>query len=267
MEENYLEDMAAEMSVGGKVALVTGGAQGLGRAFTVELLKRGAKVAITDVNEDVGRATQAELCAEYGQDSVDFRVCDVTNSAAMAEAFSSIKETFGGLDIVINNAGVGNLEKGVWQNMVGVNVTGTFQGTMLAIEHMRRDKGGKGGVIINIASMAGINPNPCGPVYAGTKAAILHFSRSWAANPDMVQQGLRINVVCPAFADTSLYRKILDFSTAYQPQIAQMIIDRVGLMTPEYVAENVMELIEDTSKHGAVMTLSATEGKGYRSTA
>ncbi|XP_005103971.2 15-hydroxyprostaglandin dehydrogenase [NAD(+)] [Aplysia californica] len=250
------------MSVSGKVALITGAAQGLGRAFSEELLKKGAKVGLTDMNEEAGQATVSEFSTKYGQNKVFFMKCDVTSEAQMEETFQTIKERLGGLDIVINNAGIGSEFNG-WEKTVDVNVKGVLRGSMLAMEHMRRDKGGNGGVIINVSSMGGINPNPCGPVYSATKAAVLMYSLSWALNPELTMNGLRINALAPSFVDTQLYQGLSDQSTIHVPQIAEKIIERVGIMTPQSVAENMMELIEDQTKNGAVMKLSKVGGKEY----
>jgi len=257
-----LSTSSVQMSVNGKVAMVTGAAMGLGRAFTEELLKKGAKVAFTDINETVGQSTLADLSSKYGQNMVTFIKCDVTKEEEVKESFKSVKEKLGNIDIMINNAGLGLEFKG-WEKSVEVNVMGTIRGSNYAIEHMRRDKGGNGGVIVNISSMAGINPNPCGPIYSATKGAIIMFSLSWAVSPELQKNGIRINVLAPAFADTKLYQNLQDEDSIHVPQVASLIKNKVGCMTPEFVAENMMELIEDETKNGAIMKLSQNGGKDY----
>ncbi|CAG5123110.1 unnamed protein product [Candidula unifasciata] len=128
---------------------------------------------------------------------------------------------------------------------------------------MRRDKGGNGGVIVNIASMAGINPNPCGPVYGATKSAIIMYSQAWAKNPELAANGVRINVLAPAFADTALVAKMKDTTTIHLPTVADQIIARVGIMTPEDVAEALFELVDDQNKTGAVLKIAKATGKEY----
>uniref|UniRef100_A0A0B6YQ65 15-hydroxyprostaglandin dehydrogenase [NAD(+)] n=2 Tax=Arion vulgaris TaxID=1028688 RepID=A0A0B6YQ65_9EUPU len=136
------------MSLSGKAAIVTGAAQGLGKAFSEVMLQNGAKVALTDYSSDHGLKTLAEFQTKYGENKVMFMKCDVTSKEEMAETFQTVKERFGGLDIVINNAGVGFEMGDLWEKTVDVNLKGTIRGTILGIEHMRRDNGGHGGVIV-----------------------------------------------------------------------------------------------------------------------
>ncbi|XP_055889405.1 15-hydroxyprostaglandin dehydrogenase [NAD(+)]-like isoform X1 [Biomphalaria glabrata] len=251
------------MSCTGKVALVTGAAQGLGKAFCEILLKNGAKVGLTDVNAELGSRTAAEFESKYGKNRVVFQKCDVTSTSDFTDAFQKIKSTLGGLDIVVNNAGVGFEMGNKWELTVDINVKGTIKGTMLAMDNMRKDKGGQGGVIVNVASMAGINPNPCGPVYGATKSAIITFSQCWAKNPELLQNGVRINVLAPAFAETEMMKGLSDKSSIHAPVIVEMIKQKVGIMTPEFVAEAFYELVEDQTKTGAILKVAQTTGKQY----
>ncbi|XP_059152452.1 15-hydroxyprostaglandin dehydrogenase [NAD(+)]-like [Physella acuta] len=252
------------MSSTGKVALVTGAAQGLGKAFCEILLKNGAKVALTDFNKDVGEKTLKEFEAKYGQNRVIFLQCDVSNMAQMEETFKKVKESQGGLDIVINNAGVGGEMGDQWIKTIDINVKGTIKGTMLGIDLMRKDKGGNGGVIVNLSSMSALNPNPCGPVYSATKSAIICFSQAWSRNPELAQNGVRVNVLAPAFADTQLVQSLINGQTqTYAPAIQKVFFEKAGIMTPETVAEALYELVDDQNKTGAVLKISQAGGKDY----
>ncbi|XP_071082029.1 15-hydroxyprostaglandin dehydrogenase [NAD(+)]-like [Haliotis cracherodii] len=250
------------MKVSGKVALVTGAAQGLGKAFAASLLENGAKVLFSDVNEEKGQATLKEFEKKYGQDNVVFLRGDVTSQADMEATFRLVREKFGGLDIMCNNAGVGGESCDMWEKTVDINLKGSIRGTTLAMDMMRRDKGGRGGVIVNMASMAGINPNPFGPVYCATKFAIVGFSRSWALNPECVDNGIRINMLCPAFADTALVADI-ESTAVGSPTAAKEFIDKIGIMTPEYVAEGFLDLVQDETRNGSVLKMAKTFGKVY----
>ncbi|CAG5127036.1 unnamed protein product [Candidula unifasciata] len=251
------------MSIKDKVAIVTGAAQGLGREFCEMLLRNGAKVVLTDLNKDQGTRAVSELRKIYGLHKTMFIQCDVTSQAQMNEMFKTVKEQYGRPEIVINNAGVGFEMGQLWEKTVDVNVKGTIRCTMLAMEYMRRDSGGAGGVIVNIASVAGINPNPCGPVYGATKSAIILFSQAWAKNPELLSNGVRINVLAPAFVETDLLAKLADKTTIHAPEIAEQIIDRVGVLRPETVAEALLDLINDQTKNGAILTISKNTGKRY----
>lgn len=250
------------MSLQGKVAIVTGAAQGLGRAFSEILLKNGAKVMLSDVNKANGEKTLSELRSQFGQGQADFVKCDVTSQKEIDAMFAAAKSKLGGIDIVVNNAGVG-IEGDKWELTIDINVKGTIKGTTTALNHLRKDKGGKGGVIVNVASMAGLNPNPCGPVYGASKAAIIMFSQCWAMNPDVSGNGVRINVLAPAFADTDMVRQLKEGSGVNRPEMAAKIIDMVGVMKVEDVAAALLELITDESKTSAVLKISAKTGKTY----
>ncbi|XP_028838417.1 15-hydroxyprostaglandin dehydrogenase [NAD(+)]-like isoform X2 [Denticeps clupeoides] len=143
------------MSLSGKVAVVTGAAQGLGKAFARVLLKNGTKVALLDVDEDAGAATEAALRDEFGSDATLFLRCDVCSDEEMKNAFQKTLQQFGRLDVVCNNAGIINETN--WQKMVDVNLNGVVRGTYLALQHMKKENGGQGGVIINVASMAAVD--------------------------------------------------------------------------------------------------------------
>ncbi|XP_051761110.1 15-hydroxyprostaglandin dehydrogenase [NAD(+)] isoform X3 [Ctenopharyngodon idella] len=146
------------MSLHGKVALVTGGAQGIGRAVVEDLLGNGAKVALVDLNQSVGEECKSDLDGQFGEDNCIFIQCDVTDGGKLKDAFQNTVEKFGRLDIVINNAGINN-EKN-WEKTIEVNLTSVIKGTYLALEHMSKEYGKEGGVIINVSSMAG-SRSPC----------------------------------------------------------------------------------------------------------
>ncbi|XP_055955674.1 15-hydroxyprostaglandin dehydrogenase [NAD(+)] [Patella vulgata] len=253
------------MSVTGKVAIVTGAAMGLGKAFCKILLENGAKVFMTDVNEAAAQVTLKEFQAQFGVNVVTFMKCDVSSKQQMEDAFKATKEKFGGLDIVCNNAGIGGETDPLWEKAVDINLKGCIRGTHLALQYMRQDQGGRGGVIVNISSMAGLNPNPFGPVYCATKHAIVGFSRSVAMFPETAQNGVRINILCPAFVDTNLVSSLAE-ENCLSVSKAKIYAHKDGLMTPDYVAEGFLELVTDNSKNGAILKMGKTFGKVYHET-
>ncbi|XP_025076167.1 15-hydroxyprostaglandin dehydrogenase [NAD(+)]-like [Pomacea canaliculata] len=250
------------MKVDGLAALVTGGAQGLGKAFTEILLKNGAKVLFTDIDEKIGKSTLAQYQKLYGQNNVLFIQADVTSQEQMEESFQLAKTSFGRLDILCNNAGIGGESGDAWEKSIDINLKGSIRCCRLAMEYMRRDKGGQGGVIVNIASMGGLKPQPYGPVYSAGKAGLIMYTRSVAANPEFLACGVRISTLCPAFADTQLVANVSK-GTCLNTEKALEQIKAVGVMTVEYVAEGFYELVTDDSKNGAVLTMSKHTGKKY----
>ncbi|MGH0163557.1 UNVERIFIED_CONTAM: hypothetical protein FKN15_071027, partial [Acipenser sinensis] len=124
----------------------------------------------------------------------------------LADAFKRTVEHFGKLDIVINNAGINN-EKN-WEKTIEVNLTSVVKGTYLGLEHMSKEHGKQGGVIINVSSMAAFLHSPHQPVYTATKYGVVGFTRAIAEASEIENYGVRINVLCPAFVDTPLLQSI-----------------------------------------------------------
>ncbi|XP_041042031.1 15-hydroxyprostaglandin dehydrogenase [NAD(+)] isoform X2 [Carcharodon carcharias] len=151
-----MEELAAptgtQMDLTGKVALVTGAAQGIGRSFSEALLRCGAKVALVDLNRSTGEACKKELDGEFDATHSVFIVCDVGSEDQLKCAFKKTLDLFGSLDIVCNNAGINNENN--WEQTINVNLTSVIRGTYMALEYMSKENGGKGGVIVNMASLA-----------------------------------------------------------------------------------------------------------------
>ncbi|KAG4070723.1 hypothetical protein HA402_005582 [Bradysia odoriphaga] len=184
------------MDLKGKVALVSGGATGLGRTFCEELLRHGAKVSICDLDSDAGENAQKYLSETFGKDRILFCHCDVTDYVQYEEAFQSTLAEFDGLDIVVNNAEIMNDK--FWELEVDVNLNGAIRGTLLGLQFMGRDKGGQGGVVVNIGSAASFRPQVFSPpIYTATKHAILGLSRSCGDAYHYSTSGVRVIALCP----------------------------------------------------------------------
>uniref|UniRef100_A0A3B4XW10 Zgc:56585 n=1 Tax=Seriola lalandi dorsalis TaxID=1841481 RepID=A0A3B4XW10_SERLL len=132
------------------VAVVTGAALGIGKAITEILLQNGAKVVVLDVNETPGKSLKEDLDKQYGQERTLFLNCDVESQEQIKAALQKTVETFGGIDI---------LNESEWKKTVSVNLTGVMKVAYLALEHMNKLTGGRGGVIVNTASIAGMAHN------------------------------------------------------------------------------------------------------------
>lgn len=244
-----------------KVVLITGGAQGLGLAFSEILLEQDAKVSFCDINDEAGKETLQNLQNKYGESKVMFQKCNVTSQDEMAAFFRSTKEKFGRLDVVINNAGIGG-ETTSWERTVDVNLKGMISGTFLGLEYLKTDKGGNGGVIINVSSAAGLRANPLSPVYCASKSGVVAFSQSLACNEDVINGGVRINTICPAFADTALVRDLYKDNSVNGNRVTEFI-NKIGIMTTQEVAEGLLELVTDERKNGAILKMSKLYGKEY----
>lgn len=196
----------------GKTALVTGGANGIGSKLVEDLLRHGAKgVAVLDLAASPGESVVATLEKEFGKGRAVFFPCDVTDDEQFTAAFKQAVKALGGLDIMVNNAGMMN--DLLWERTISVNTTGLIRGSLLAMNHMSKHNGGNGGTILNVASIVGLHPIKCVPVYSATKHAVVGFSRS--IQDCYEATGVRIVVMCPGLTETRIIAdmesKIFDF--------------------------------------------------------
>uniref|UniRef100_A0A2R9C7D0 15-hydroxyprostaglandin dehydrogenase [NAD(+)] n=1 Tax=Pan paniscus TaxID=9597 RepID=A0A2R9C7D0_PANPA len=157
------------MHVNGKVALVTGAAQGIGRAFAEALLLKGAKVALVDWNLEAGVQCKAALDEQFEPQKTLFIQCDVADQQQLRDTFRKVVDHFGRLDILVNNAGVNN-EKN-WERTLQINLVSVISGTYLGLDYMSKQNGGEGGIIINMSSLI---------LVAGTSSVCRHL-KTWLA--------------------------------------------------------------------------------------
>ncbi|KAJ8276755.1 hypothetical protein COCON_G00085070 [Conger conger] len=244
------------MALIGKVALVTGAGQGLGKGFSDILLKNGAKVALLDINENIGENTRADFGKGYGEDRVCFFTCDVASVEQLEDAFQKTIERFGRINIMSNNAGI--LNETNWEKMVAVNLNAVIRGTYLALQHMKKDTGGEGGVIVNTASLAGLGFLLTVPVYTATKHGVVGFTRAVAGASEESGYGVRINALCPGLVKTAL----LDSTSERHGQFAHLshlskeVVKKCGILEVPVVAEGFLQLVMDEGKNGAVMKIT-----------
>jgi NAD(P)-dependent dehydrogenase (short-subunit alcohol dehydrogenase family) len=226
--------MNAELE--GRVAIVTGGASGLGRGMVELLVEEGARVVIADVDPNGGEA----LAAELGP-AVVFKPTDVGYADQIQAAVDLAVDRFGGLHIMCNNAGIGGSFKRFldddfddFDRVMKVNIFGVMVGSQRAARHM---VGNGGGVIINTTSIGGINAGAGVMAYRATKAAVIHVTRSLAV--ELAQHNIRVNCIAPAHIPTAI-NAALDQSLIVR---AMQPLQRVG--SPRDVAEAVLYLASD----------------------
>lgn len=190
----------------GKVAVVTGGAQGLGEAIVKELLAQGAKVAFGDVQEDKGQ----KLADSLGE-NVKFIKLDVSDADNWQSFINETVEAFGDVDILVNNAAIvgyvsiDEMEDDFYRNMVNVNQVGTFLGIKYIVPTMKNVENGR---IINISSVEGIRALPGGAAYESTKFAVRGMTK--AAAIDLAKHGILVNSVHPGPILTPMLQKSID---------------------------------------------------------
>jgi len=198
--------------VEGKVALVTGGASGIGRGCAEALAREGAAVVITDVQDDKGPAVAAEITAAGGR--CEFLHHDTTSEDAWTKVVGEIDKRHGRLDILVNNAGIAigspsitTMSLDDWRKQQAVNVEGVFLGLKHALPLMR--KAGNGGSIINMSSVAGLKGSPNLAGYCATKGAVRLLTKAVAMECANAKDGVRVNSVHPGIIETPIWLAII----------------------------------------------------------
>lgn len=249
-----------------KVALVTGGAAGIGKATAILLAREGAAVVVQDLRED-GRSTAEAIVAAGGRAS--FIRGDVTRTADAEAAVERAVSEFGRLDILVNNAGiirrasVVQTTEAEWDRVMAVNVKSVFLFAKAAIPVMVRQGGG---VIVNTASGWGLDGGKDAASYCASKAAVVNLTRAMAI--DHAEQNIRVNCVCPGDTDTAMLREearqlgqdVGDFLTrsAHRP------LGRMG--RPEEIAQAILFLASDASSY-VTGTALVVDGGGHAGSA
>ncbi len=188
-------------SIRDKVAIVTGGSKGIGRAIAHALLAEGARVAICGRDAAVLDQAAGELSADGGD--VIGKTCDVGDYEQVQALFDFVTDRFGGIDILVNNAGVGHfapvheLTVEQWRAVIDTNLSGVFYCTKLAVPLMQKRGGG---FILNIGSLAGKNPFPAGAAYNASKFGLVGFSE--ASMMDLRHEGIRVSEIMPGSVQT-----------------------------------------------------------------
>lgn len=197
--------------VQGKVALVTGGSSGIGRACAERLAEEGAIVVLTDLQDEKGQALAAEIAAKGGK--AQYRHQDVTSEQQWIDVVAAIKADHGRLDILVNNAGIGisgsvlDMALSDFQRQVAINLDGVFLGVKHAIPLMRVS--GDGGSIINMSSVAGLKGSAILAGYCATKGGVRLFTKAVAMECGAAKDGIRVNSVHPGIIETPIWDDII----------------------------------------------------------
>ena len=232
--------------VGGKIALVTGGASGLGKSTAELLVAEGARVAITDIDVDAGRAVAGSI----GENAMFLRHA-VTDEDQWKMVLRDVVGAFGGLHILVNSAGISltrnveDLELEEWRRVHAVDLDSVFLGCKHAIKDIAASGGGS---IVNISSIAGIIAGHNMAAYNSAKAAVRHLSKSVALHCARKGYNIRCNSVHPAFVDTPIldeHRERFGAEEALRKLGRQVPLGRVGL--PVEVAYGILYLASDES--------------------
>jgi NAD(P)-dependent dehydrogenase (short-subunit alcohol dehydrogenase family) len=234
----------------GRSAFITGGASGIGAATARALARRGAHVVVGDVQYDAALA----LAQEIGGAAV---MCDVRNDTAIAAAVGATVQRFGRLDFALNAAGIGGVEEKtadypteMWDLVIDINLTGVWRSMRHEITAMLATGGG---VIVNVASVAGLGGFPRHPAYAASKHGVVGLTRTAAL--EYGRKGVRINALCPGFTLTPMVQQMIDAGVPADQLVSRVPSGRLG--TPEEMAETVCYLFSDASAfmHGHALAI------------
>lgn len=221
-----------------KVALVTGGAQGIGQVIGEKLAKGGAHVVLADINLEAAEKTAASIRANQGSASA-VRL-DVSNAEQVAEVFSGIAKDHKPLDILVNNAGITRdgllvrMKEEDWDRVLSINLKGCFLCGQQAAKQMMKQRSG---AIVNIASIVGVMGNAGQANYSAAKAGLIGLTKTMAR--ELASRNVTVNAVAPGFIDTEMTR-VLD-EKVKTALIGQIPLGRLGL--PEDIAECVRFLV------------------------
>ncbi len=220
-----------------QVAVVTGSGRGIGRAISHSLAKEGAKVVISDINEELCKQTAADF-EKDGFQAIAVP-CNVTDSASVAKMVEAIVAKWGRIDILVNNAGITRdnlfmrMSEEHWQAVIDTNLTSAFKVTQPIIKVMSKQRSGR---IVNIASTSGVHGNFGQVNYAAAKSGLIGFTKTIAL--EYASRNITSNAIAPGFIDT-------DMTKALGEEIIKNILDRVPLRrmgTPEDIAAAVVFL-------------------------
>jgi NAD(P)-dependent dehydrogenase (short-subunit alcohol dehydrogenase family) len=245
--------------VDGKVALVTGGASGIGRACALLLAREGAKVVVTDLQDQKGDELVAEIAKAGG--SAIYLHHDASSEDAWIGVIDAVDRQFKRLDILVNNAGIAVMSASItqmsladWRRQQGVNVEGVFLGIKHSLPLMRR--AGHGGSIVNMSSVAGLKGSPNLAGYCATKGAVRLFTKAIALECAAAKDGVRVNSVHPGIIETPIWMSIIPTGGAAGAN-APPDLDAMSTMAvpigvkglPDDIANGVLWLASDDSRY------------------
>ncbi len=230
----------------GKVAIVTGGGSGIGRAAALEFAREGAKVAVADIDEARARAVAGEIAATGGQ-ATAVRV-DVSQPEQVEAMAKAAVDAYGRLDVLFNNAGIDG-QPGLladssidnWNRVIAINLTGAYLGMKYGIAAMLKTGGGS---VISTSSVAGVVGFPAMAAYCASKGGIIQLTKSAAL--DYGRMGVRVNAICPGVIETPMVKQVMDAAPAMMDTMKEQTpLGRFG--APKDIAKLALYLASDDS--------------------
>jgi len=240
-----------------KVALITGGGRGIGRAIALAFAREGAQVAVAARTPDQVKQVAEKIEKDHGRKALAV-VCDVSSRESVEQMFSEVRSSLDReVDVLVNNAGVAesatfvNTTDELWQKHLSINLSGTFYCTRAALPSMLKAGWGR---IINIASIAGKTGAPYIAAYAASKHGVMGLTRSLAV--EVGPSGVTVNAICPGYVDTEMVSRGIERITTRTGRSADEALDSLKKMSPQN------RLVTSDEVAALALLLASDEGRG-----
>lgn len=245
------------MKLQNRIALITGGGRGIGRAIAIAFAQEGAQVAVAARTLEQVERVAREVANQFSTNALPV-VCDVSDVSSVEKLFERVSEKFGrGPDIMVNNAGIAEsapltkTDDELWHRILAINLSGTFYCTRAALPQMIERSWGR---IINVASIAGKTGAPYIAAYSASKHGVLGLTRSVAM--EVAAKGITVNAICPGYVDTEMTTRGIENITKITKLTADEAMESIKKMSPQN------RVIEPEEVAALALLLASEEGRG-----